>query len=88
MNNSSSDTVAGLPALRVREFFQRAGFVWDIDFLQDQFHVDEEEAVQIALELLNQGYIDQDRMYSHGERWVITEKAAKLASNSPVNLDP
>lgn len=72
--------IAGLPALKIRDFLRKAGdSSWRVDFLEKELRVSFREANQIISKLAELGYIEIDKRNQLKQSWCVSPNGNRLA---------
>lgn len=80
MRLRSADTLAGVPILRVREFFRRTLlWSWDLEELVARLGEPEDVCRALIQKLIVEGYIEPSKEFRGSDTWTATIKGSALA---------
>lgn len=87
MQITSTDTLAGQPIIKVRDFlYDVKGMPWTIDHMMSFFEIDQVEAHFIIDSLKQSGYIEDFSDNSNEQCWINTLNGNSLALASAAKL--
>jgi hypothetical protein len=73
-------TIAGQPAVRVRDFLRSSGSdLWALDFVQKQFKIARPAAQGLVEELLGLGLVERTSDCSDGPYWRMTQRGSTFS---------